>query len=116
MSDHVIEINNLNRKFGKTTALDGLSLSVPRGIVFGLVGENGAGKTTLIKHVLGLLAVQSGTVSVFGRNPVADPVGVLGEIGYLSEDRDLPGFVRHEQIGPMGQCRQQPGTRPLART
>ena len=59
MSDHVIEISNLSRNFGKTTALDELSLSVPRGIVFGLVGENGAGKTTLIKHVLGLLAAQS---------------------------------------------------------
>ena len=94
MSDHVIEINNLSRNFGKKTALVQLSLSVPRGIVFGLVGENGAGKTTLIKHVLGLLAAQSGTVSVFGRNPVADPVGVLGEIGYLSEDRDLPDWMR----------------------
>ena len=63
-----------------------MSLAVPPGAVFGLVGENGAGKTTLIKHVLGLLKAQPGSVRVFGRDPVADPVGVLSRIGYLSEE------------------------------
>jgi ABC-2 type transport system ATP-binding protein len=66
--------------------------------VFGLVGENGAGKTTLIKHVLGLLKAQLGTVRVFDRDPVADPVGVLGRIGCLSEDRDLPDWMRVEEL------------------
>ena len=47
---------------------------MPRGVVFGLVGENGAGKTTLIKHVLGLLKAQAGTVRVFGLDPVREPV------------------------------------------
>jgi ABC-2 type transport system ATP-binding protein len=61
--------------------------------VFGLVGANGAGKTTLIKHLLGLLRAETGTVRVFGRDPVADPVGVLSRIGYLSEDTDLPGWM-----------------------
>ncbi|HAH47366.1 MAG TPA: ABC transporter ATP-binding protein, partial [Planctomycetaceae bacterium] len=53
MSEHVIEISNLSRRFGKKQALSDVSLSVPEGCVFGLVGENGAGKTTLLKHVLG---------------------------------------------------------------
>src|SRR5438128_12178010 len=66
---------------------------MPRGAVYGLVGANGAGKTTLIKHLLGLLRAESGTVRVFGRDPVADPVGVLSRIGYLSEDTDLPGWM-----------------------
>lgn len=65
----------------------------------GLVGENGAGKTTLIKHILGLLKAQAGSVRVFGLDPVADPVGVLANIGYLSEEPDMPGWMRvHELI------------------
>ena len=85
--------DGLSRRFGRTLAVDGVDLEIPRGAVFGLVGENGAGKTTLIKHLLGLLKAQSGTVRVFGRDPVLDPVGVLGRVGYLSEDRDLPDWM-----------------------
>ena len=90
----LIEIRRLTRQFGKKTALDDLSLTVPRGGVFGLIGGNGAGKTTLIKHILGLLKAQSGSVQVFGHDPVQNPVGVLGRIGYLSEERDLPNWMR----------------------
>src|SRR5262245_30744854 len=89
----VIEVNGLSRRFGSKVALDSVSLSAPRGSVFGLVGANGAGKTTLIRHLLGLLKAQSGTVRVFGRDPVAAPVGVLSRIGFLSEDNDLPGWM-----------------------
>jgi ABC-2 type transport system ATP-binding protein len=92
-SSHVIEIRCLTRHFGNQRALDEISLSVPRGGVFGLIGGNGAGKTTVIKHVLGLLKAQSGSVRVFGLDPVQNPVGTLGRIGYLSEDRDLPDWM-----------------------
>ena len=71
---------------------------MPRGAVYGLVGANGAGKTTLIKHILGLLRAQSGSVRVFGLDPVADPVGVLSRIGYLSEENDLPGWMRVDEL------------------
>lgn len=90
----VVNISRLSRQFGTKTALDGISLVVPRGGVFGLIGGNGAGKTTLIKHILGMLRAQSGSVRVFGLDPVAQPVGTLGRIGYLSEDRDLPNWMR----------------------
>jgi ABC-2 type transport system ATP-binding protein len=73
--------------------LDDVSLNVPRGSVFGLVGENGAGKSTLIKHILGLWRAQSGEVRVFGLDPVSEPVSVLGRIGYLSEQPDLPEWM-----------------------
>src|SRR5688572_20908828 len=95
---NVIEIREVSRRFGKKEALSDVSLSVPRGCVFGLVGENGAGKTTLIKHVLGLLKAQVGVVRVFDRDPVEDPVGVLGRIGCLSEDRDLPDWMRVDEL------------------
>jgi ABC-2 type transport system ATP-binding protein len=97
-ADAVIDVRGLCRRFGATTALDGVTLAVPRGSVFGLVGANGAGKTTLIRHVLGLLRAQAGTVRVFGRDPVADPVGVLGRVGYLSEENDLPGWMRVAEL------------------
>jgi ABC-2 type transport system ATP-binding protein len=94
MPDPVIGITNLSRKFGTKAALDNISLTVPRGSVFGLVGENGAGKSTLIKHILGLWRAETGSVRVFGLDPVVDPVGVLGRIGYLSEQPDLPNWMR----------------------
>jgi ABC-2 type transport system ATP-binding protein len=90
----VVEIDRVTRRFGATTALNDVSLSIPRGGVFGLIGGNGAGKTTLLKHLLGLLRPESGTVRVFGLDPVENPVGTLGRIGYLSEERDLPDWLR----------------------
>lgn len=90
----VIDIKNLSRRFGNKLALDNVSLEIPAGIVMGLVGENGAGKTTLIKHILGLLKAQSGLVRVFGRDPVTEPADVLSQIGYLSEEGDVPTWMR----------------------
>src|SRR5467141_4939290 len=98
VSESVIDVSTLTRRFGAKTALDSVSVSVPRGAVYGLVGANGAGKTTLIKHILGLLRAESGSVRVFGLDPVAEPVGVLSRIGYLSEENDLPGWMRVDEL------------------
>jgi len=98
VSESVIRISELSRRFGTTTALASVRLDLPRGGVYGLVGANGAGKTTLIKHILGLLRAESGSVRVFGLDPVADPVGVLSRIGYLSEENDLPGWMRVDEL------------------
>ena len=97
-AEAVVSITNLSRQFGPKIVLNDVSLYVPRGSVFGLVGENGAGKTTLIKHILGLLRAETGSVRVFGRDPVQDPVGVLGNVGYLSEQPDLPGWMRVDEF------------------
>jgi len=94
----VIEISGLSRKFGDKLVLNQVSLQVPRGRVFGLVGANGAGKTTLIKHILGLLKAESGSVRVLGFDPVADPVAVLSRTGFLSENRDLPPWMRVDEL------------------
>src|SRR5256714_7511380 len=98
VSESVVSVSQLTRRFGGTTALDSVSVSLPRGAVYGLVGANGAGKTTLIRHILGLLRAESGSVRVFGLDPVADPVGVLSRIGYLSEENDLPGWMRVDEL------------------
>lgn len=93
-SQLVAEICHLTRRFGRQTALNDLSLTVKPGFVYGLVGANGAGKTTLIRHILGLLRAEEGTVRVFGLDPVIYPVEVLQRIGYLSEDREMPEWMR----------------------
>jgi ABC-2 type transport system ATP-binding protein len=93
-----VEISDLTRRFGPKVALDRIDLKVPAGSVFGLIGENGAGKTTIIKHILGLYKAQAGAVRVFGQDPVADPVGVLSRIGYLSEESDLPMWMRVNEL------------------
>lgn len=97
MSEPVIEIQNLTRQFKQNRALDNVSLTIPRGSVFGLIGENGAGKTTLMKHILGLLKAEAGSVKVFGIDPVKNPAEALRHIGYLSEDRDLPVWMRIDE-------------------
>jgi ABC-2 type transport system ATP-binding protein len=94
----VVDMRCVTRRFGEKFALEDVTFRVPRGSVVGLVGENGAGKTTLIKHILGLLKAQTGTVRVFGLDPVADPVGVLSRIGYLSEEPDMPGWMRVREL------------------
>lgn len=98
MVEHVIEVTRLSRRFGKTLALDEISLHMEPGRVYGLVGANGQGKTTLIKHLLGLLRAQQGSVRVFGLDPVQNPVEVLQRIGYLSEERDLPDWMRIDEL------------------
>ncbi len=94
----VIEVKGLVRTFRGTEALKGVDLAVPEGCVYGLVGENGAGKTTLINHILGALRAQQGSVRVFGMDPVKDPVNVLAKVGYLSEERAIPGWMRVDEL------------------
>jgi len=119
-SQPVVRLQNVSRVYGDNRALDQVSLEIPRGVVLGLVGANGAGKTTLIKHVLGLLRAERGQVRVFGLDPVRHCVEVMGRIGYLSEDRDLPpwmtvgallryasSFYRHWDSGYADQLRER---------
>lgn len=98
MAQTIVEVSGLSRSFGSKNALDNVSFRATAGQVYGLVGSNGAGKTTLIKHLLGLLRAQRGTVRVFGLDPVRHPVEVLGRIGYLSEDRELPEWMRIDEL------------------
>jgi ABC-2 type transport system ATP-binding protein len=94
----LVEVDALSRRYGSTIALDNVSLKAEVGLVYGLVGANGAGKTTLIKHLLGLLRAQQGKVRVFGLDPVRDPVSVLRRVGYLSEHRELPEWMRLDEL------------------
>src|SRR5688572_21124064 len=94
----IVDVNDLSRTFAGKTALDRVSFHAGAGQVYGLVGANGAGKTTLLKHLLGLLRAATGSVRVFGLDPVRDPVGVLSRVGYLSEERELPEWMRVDEL------------------
>jgi ABC-2 type transport system ATP-binding protein len=98
MEEPVVEVTNLSRSFADKQALEGVSFRATAGQVYGLVGSNGAGKTTLLKHLLGLLRAATGTVRVFGLDPVRDPVGALSRIGYLSEERELPEWMTIDEL------------------
>jgi len=95
MSD-AIEILNLSRYYGAVKAVDGISLTIPRGEIFGLLGPNGAGKSTTVKMLTTLLPPTSGTALVLGCDIVKDPSGIREKIGYvpqlLSADGDLTGY------------------------
>jgi ABC-2 type transport system ATP-binding protein len=80
-----IEIANLVRRYGRTEAVNGLSLRVPQGRCYGFFGRNGAGKTTTIKCLLNLLRPTSGTVRVLGLDPVRDEVAVKSAIAYVPD-------------------------------
>jgi ABC-2 type transport system ATP-binding protein len=97
-AEPVVVVEKVSRQFGDKTALDEVDLVLERGVVLGLVGKNGAGKTTLIQHLLGLLRAQRGRVRIFGLDPVSEPAGVLGRIGYLSEERSLPGWMTVDEL------------------
>lgn len=100
MSDAVIEVEGLRKSFGGRAALDGLDLKVPDGSVFGFLGRNGAGKTTTIKHLLGLLKVDSGSARVFGF-PASDSrvnASARRRIGFVTEDKDLYPYMTVEGI------------------
>src|SRR5207253_77253 len=81
----VIEVRNLVRRYGRTDAVDGLSLSVPAGRCYGFFGRNGAGKTTTIKCLLNLLRPAAGSVRVFGLDPQKDEVAVKSRLGYVPD-------------------------------
>src|SRR2546427_4353299 len=81
----VIEVRTLVRRYGRTDAVDGLSLSVPAGRCYGFFGRNGAGKTTTIKCLLNLLRPTSGEVRVFGMDPAREEVAVKSRISYVPD-------------------------------
>lgn len=89
MSEKVIEVNNLTKRFGLFTAVDSISFDVYKGEIFGFLGANGAGKTTAIKMLCGILKPTSGSAKVADFNINKDPEKVKASIGYMSQKFSL---------------------------
>ena len=85
MSEQAIEIDGLTRDYGERRALDGVTLSIGRGEIFGYLGPNGAGKTTTLRILAGTLRPTAGDVRVLGSSVVAEPLAVKSSLGYVPE-------------------------------
>lgn len=85
-----IEIQNLYKAFGRHDALRGLSLSVPEGSAYALIGANGAGKTTTIKTLMNIIQPTRGSTRILGTDSRRLGVRQLAQIGYVSENQDMP--------------------------
>jgi ABC-2 type transport system ATP-binding protein len=94
-----ISIRHLRQGYGKQVVLNDVSLEIPHGQTFALLGRNGAGKTTLIRTLLGLMAPKRGAVEVLGLNPDLQPIEVRRRIGYLAEDQAMYGWMTAEELG-----------------
>jgi ABC-2 type transport system ATP-binding protein len=94
-----IEVDGLEKRYGTTVAVDGITLSVEAGEVFGLLGPNGAGKTTTVEVLEGYRRPDRGTVRVLGLDPIADATALHPRIGVMLQEGGLaPGMRAHEML------------------
>jgi ABC-2 type transport system ATP-binding protein len=101
-----VEAIDLVKDFGETRAVDGVSLAVPAGSIYGLLGPNGAGKTTTLRMLIGIIDPSSGTRRVLG---FERPLEAATQVGYLPEERGLyPAMHAREAIAFMGALRGLP--------
>jgi ABC-2 type transport system ATP-binding protein len=83
MTENVISLNNLTFNFGKLRVIDGITLDIPKGISFGLLGANGSGKTTLIRLMVGLLKPRSGSIQCLGKTASSKNARSIGYMPQL---------------------------------
>jgi ABC-2 type transport system ATP-binding protein len=95
----VIRLDKVTKRFGRNTALSGVSLEVPSGVVFALLGENGAGKTTAIRIMLGLLDPNSGRAEVLGLSSATHGLEIRRRVGYVPEQPTLYEWMTVAEIG-----------------
>ncbi|MFW5983787.1 MAG: ABC transporter ATP-binding protein [Halobacteria archaeon] len=88
-----VETDSLTKRYGDLTALDGLTLDVNQGELFGLLGPNGAGKSSTIEILTGQTKPTSGTARVMGVDPTENPVEARSRMGVLPEREDPPSFL-----------------------
>lgn len=100
MNGPAIQVDRLAKSYGSGLVLQDVSLSIPAGQTFALLGCNGAGKTTLIRILLGLIPSDAGSVRVAGMNPATHPLQVRSQVGYLAEDQTMYGWMT-----PLELCR-----------
>src|SRR5437868_14902986 len=108
---YAVNLDGVSKSFGAFKALNGVTLQVRKGEIYGLLGPNGAGKTTLIRLIVGLLQAHAGTVTVLGQR--MPDVGVLRRIGYMTQQAALyPAISVEENVSFFAAInRAEPGVR-----
>ena len=86
MSENIVQIENLVKRYGNLVALDHLNLKIAEGEIFGLLGPNGSGKTTAINCMLSLLKYDKGTIRIFGEDMRPDNYKVKQQIGIVLQN------------------------------
>jgi ABC-2 type transport system ATP-binding protein len=92
---YAVDVDGVVKRFGQQVALDGISLRIRRGEVYGLLGPNGAGKTTLIRSMVGLVAPEKGMVTVLGQR--MPQLNVLAHVGYMTQQAALYPDISAEE-------------------
>lgn len=98
MEPSAIIIDRFTKRYGRKTAVEDLSLEVPRGSIFGLLGRNGAGKSTTIKALMNLVQPTSGRLTVLGLDSRKDSVTLHQRVGYVPEEPGYYGWMTVEEI------------------
>lgn len=99
MNSPVIQLRGVSKRFGRTVALDEVSLEIPPGVVFAVLGENGAGKTTLIRILTGFLKPDAGDATLLGQNCLTAGPSIRQQIGYVADSPALYDWMDSEEIG-----------------
>ena len=116
MSEPIITVEGLRRRFGSFEAVRGVSFTVEKGEIFGYLGANGAGKSTTIRILCGLLAPSAGRATVAGHDVGSDPEGVRHVVGYMSQRFSLyPDLTPLENLDFFGGAYGLPRKDRLAR-
>lgn len=84
--EHIMEITNLTKNYGKHRGIEGVSFQVEKGEIFGFLGPNGAGKSTTIRSILGLIHCKEGSIRVCGQDAIKNREKVLRHIGYMPSE------------------------------
>lgn len=114
MSDSALELNSVTKVFGRTKAVDGVSFSVRRGSITGLLGPNGSGKTTTIRMIMNIIMPDSGSISLFGGK---NDFKAIESIAYLPEERGLfPSVKVKDTISYIASLRNARRSDAIART
>jgi ABC-2 type transport system ATP-binding protein len=94
-----IRLTDLGVRYGRVRALDGLSLAVSRGEIYGFLGRNGAGKTTTLRVLMGVVSPDSGTIEIFGQPMKRVSVATKRSIGYVSQEQNFYPWMTALQLG-----------------
>lgn len=96
--DPAVSIRGLTKRYGKTTVVDQLDLTIPRGSFFGLIGPNGAGKSTTLKMLMGMLSITEGTAETLGENVLSPSENLKSRVGYVPETHHIYRWMKIREV------------------